>query len=282
MRGIKKLIAIFLVGLLAGQQPAQASSSEAFLLSKIKQQTDQAISKKYFADFDGDGEKELFAVTGGKNGPNQIWFAGSQAVKRVYHKGLAVYSWSEGICTLNSGQKLLVMETGAFGSGSVSVCYYVQGGRVYTVKHAGEGLTHLSGDDFAVFPSAFDWNCTEDGVWSGHTYKKYYLKWTGSKFVEYEGRKISIGRLKKYKGVNKHLKQVKKLGYKVTSAYYRKNGIINVNVKMKRPKGGGGTDYDNITFTVKGNKASLVIHDKKGKDILEKSGYGGIYKARGF
>lgn len=70
------------------------------------------------------------------------------------------------------------------------------------------------------------------------------------------------------------------MGYKIGEIYYRKNGVINVNLIMEGEE--GWIRYENITFNVKGSKISLKVNYKKGKNIIEKSSYGGRYSAKGF
>lgn len=147
------------------------------------------------------------------------------------------------------------------------------------MKKAGEGLGQIKGKDFVIHPSAFDLVVDSTGVSTGHTWKAYYLKWNGKKFVEYVGKKMSLGALKKYKGTNVYLKKVNNLGYKIGEIYYRKNGIINVNLSKAMQD---GIEQQNIIFKVKGNKVSLQVNDKEGKNIVEKSSYGGKYNAKGF
>lgn len=282
MRKLIKYLAIFFAGvciLFCSDSTEAEASAKDNLLSKIQSQTSNVITKEYYADFDGDGRKELFAITGPKEGPNQIWYAGSGQVKCLMDDGYAVYDIpKEKVCKVSRKQKLFIAECGAFGSGSLSKCYYVKAGKAYEVKRAGEGLTHISGKNFAVHMSAFDAMST-GGTMAGHTYKAYYLKWTGKAFKEYKAKKITVSKLKKYKGSGNVLKQIKKLGYKVKSVYYRSNGLIHINVVKND---GSDKIYNNVTLKVKSKKVFLVSHTKKGHDILGKSGYGGIYKSSGF
>lgn len=250
-------------------------AKEEVLRNKIQEKTPDKISAEYYDDYDGDGKKELFAVTGSEDGPNEIWYASNVQVKRIYNDDLVVYKWASQICKVSKKQKLILFEIGGFGSGSISLCYYVKNGKVIEVKKAGEGLTQRSGKEFMVHPSAFDYS--SDGT--GHTWKAYYLKWNGKKFVEYKGKKIALSKLKKYKGAKKYIRQLKKLGYKIGSIYYRKNGIINVNLSIKS---GEMLQYENVTFIVQKKKVKLKVINKKGKNIVEKSSYGGRYRAKGF
>lgn len=282
MRKVTKYLLILFLGacisFIDNSTEAEAATKDS-LINKIQSQTNGIIAREYYTDFDGDGRKELFAITGPKEGPNQIWYAGSKQVKCLMNDGAAVYdSQRKSICKVSRKQKLFIAECGAFGSGSYSKCYYVKAGKVYEVKRAGEGLAQISGKKFAVHLSAFDAMRSGDTM-AGHTYKAYYLKWTGKAFKEYKAKKITTKKLKKYKGSEKILRQINNLGYKVKSIYYRSNGLIHINVVKT-----SGLDkiYNNVTLKVRSKKVFLVSHTKKGSNILEKSGYGGIYKASGF
>lgn len=280
MRRIRRVIIILLTLILCVLKITEGISTEVYakeevLRNKIQEKTSDKISAEYYDDYDGDGKKELFAVTGSKDGHNEIWYASNVQVKRIYNDDLVVYKWASQICKVSKKQKLILFEIGAFGSSSISLCYYVKNGKVIEVKKAGEGLTQRSGKEFMVHPSAFDYS--SDGT--GHTWKAYYLKWNGKKFVEYKGKKITLSKLKKYKGAKKYIRQLKKLEYKIGSIYYRKNGIINVNLSIKS---GEMLQYENVTFIVRKKKVTLKVINKKGKNIVEKSSYGGRYRAKGF
>lgn len=246
------------------------------LKDKLRKQISDNILYEYYDDYNGDGVNELFAVTGEKDNINQIWFVNDTYTECVYNNGKSVYYGN--VFKVSDKQKLIVFETGAGGSGSWSVCYYLSEGKAVRVQKCGEGLSHISGKKFIVCPGEFDAMRDESGM-IGHTWKAYYLKWTGHDFKEYIGKQISIGKLKKYKNANKYLKQIKKMGYKTSSIYKRSNGIINVNIYLKEKQ---SILYDNITLKVKGKKVTLLVNNKKGKNIVEKSSYGGIYKAQGF
>lgn len=263
---------------------ANASVTKASLMQQIQAETREEISRTYYTDFDGDGQKELFAITGDEKDSNQIWFASARQTKCLYKGDFSVYPHSDGtykgsngICKVSKKQKILVLELGGWGSGSISACYYVKSGKVHQVKYTGEGLTQLAGKEFFIAPSAFDWDCTE-GLWTGHTWKHYYLKWTGTKFREYKGKKISLKTLKKYRGSRRYLKQIQNLGYQVDSIYKRENGIININIHVKTKS---GKVCENVNLRKKGNKIKLIVYNPKGKDIVAKSSFGGIYKSKG-
>lgn len=255
---------------------AQAAS-RASLINGIRAKTKKPILKTYYADYDGEGGKELFAITGKKRGENDIWFAGDGGIRKVAsgkEELSAYFSGAKGICHVGGKQKLFIMEFGGYGSGSHSVCFYVKNGKAQRVKGSLEGLRQISGREFAIYCSAFD-NMKTDGIWTGHTWKPYYLEWTGKRFQEYRAKRISVSALRKYRGGNAIVKKIKKTGYKIKSIYYRSNSIIHINLRRMEK---GGASYENVNLAVRGRKVSLMIANRSGNDIVEKSSHGGIYR----
>ncbi len=281
MNKILKLVFILALGIILtfvvrlNPQRALAATKEE-LRDKIKNQISDNILAEYYDDYDNDGTKELFAVTGLEYEENQIWFANDSYVKCVYDEEKSVYQEKVKVCKVSARQKLFVCETGWYGSGSSSECFYISSGNVIRVEKCGEGLKQISGKKFYITPSAFDMNSNEEG----HTWKTYYIKWTGKEFKEYKVRQISLGKLKKYKNANKYINQARKLGYNVGDIYKRSNGIINVNLH-KYASSDELVYNENITFRIKGKKVVLVVDNKKGKDIIQKSSQGGSYQAYG-
>ena len=272
------LFVIIMSGLLVicAQSTAQAATKTS-LVKKVQQRTKDTIKSVFYTDYDNDGSKEAFIVTQKMEDQQTLWFVSDQQTIKLKTAMLSSYK-SNGICKINSKQKLFVIEGSAGGSGSWSYCYYVKNGKACQVKRAGEGLSHISGRDFVIYPSAFDSNFDSNGNWTGHTWKAYYVYWNGTGFKQYAGKAITEKKVRSYKNGEKYLNQIKKTGYKIGQIYYRKNGIININVYKKNKKW-GDTDYNNVTLRVKGNKVALKFAYSKGKNIIEKSGYGGIYKS---
>lgn len=147
----------------------------------------------------------------------------------------------------------------------------------------GAYLEQLDGEDFAIYPDAYD-NVYMDGSWSGHTRKAYYLKWTGNGFEEYTAKEISVNELEKYDDAENIISRIKETGYEISSVYLRSNGIININVTQDFDS---GRSYENVTLKIEDGKVHVVSTDPAGSnpdagDILEISSYGGIYEASGF
>lgn len=270
-----------------GDADTLGQETEALLAGKIQERSGSPLIKKCFADFDGDGTGEMFAVTGdtAEYGINQIWYASPEEVTCLMDDSegyTAFWQDEECIYTVNGSQKLFAVPCGTGGSGIVSKCYYVMSGTAYEV-HIGAYLEQLDGEDFAVFPDAYD-NVYMDGSWSGHTRKAYYLKWTGSGFEEYTAKEISLDELGKYDGSENVLKQIKGSDYEISSVYLRSNGIININVTQDFDQGRG---YENVTLKIEDGEVYVVSADPArsdldARDILEVSSYGGIYKESGF
>lgn len=256
------------------------ASNKSSLLSKVTSRDSGNVVKKYYDDFDSDGKMELFAIVGSEYN-YRLWYASAKEVEQLSVEGSLYYSNSmKPVAKVNKKQKLFLVESGYYGSDSFSQCYYVKKGIVYKAAKAGSGLKHIKGKLFAVHPGAFD-HYTSEGYFSGHTYKRYYLKWTGSKFKEYTGKKISKSILKKYSGASSILKKAASNGFKIGTIYKRGNGIINVNLYKKNRY---DTNYENLTLRIKGKKVQLVkLYGVSGSESwIDQYSYGGNYMASGF
>jgi len=250
--------------------------SKSELINKVEELTSETVKEVYYTDYDYDGTKEAFIITEEDEYSQTLWFSGENQVKKMINMMIHINE-RNGICKVSKNQKLFVAEGSGGGSDSWSYCYYVKNGKVHTVKKSGSGLTHVSGKNFTIYPGEFDFNYM-DGQWTGHTWKEYYVKWTGKKFKQYKGKRISQAMFKQYKGAGKYLKKIAKTGYKIETIFKRSNGIININVSRK---GEYDITYDNVNFKISGKRVKLRINNKQGTDIVQKSGYGGIYKAVG-
>ena len=273
-----------------GDAGASGQGAEALLAEKIQERSSGPLLKKCFADYDGDGIGEMFAITGeigetASEGTSQIWYASPDTVTCLMDddEGYTVL-WQDEECihTVNGSQKLFVVTCGTGGSSLLSRCYYVKSGKAYEVA-IGTYLEQLDGEDFSVYPDAYD-NVYMDDYWSGHTRKAYYLKWTGSGFEEYKAKEISIDELEKYDGSEDIVRRIKRSGYEISSVYLRSNGMININVIQEFDS---GRSYENVTLKIKDGKVYVVSTEPtrsnlEARDILEISSYGGIYKESGF
>lgn len=247
------------------------------LVSEVQARTSDTVNEVFYSDYDGDGEKEAFICTENTESGFSLWFSGKQTVKKLIStQSEFLFDDGSGICEISKKQKLFVADLYAGGSGSTSCCYYVKNGKPVKVKEAGSGLKHIKGKDFTIVQHAFDSRFV-DGHGEGHTRKIYYVKWNGKEFVEYAGKRMTQKELQKYKGAKSILTKAKNLGYEIGEIYYRKNGIINVNLTKGDMY---SVEQDNLTFVVNGNKVFLKICNKDGKNVVEQSSYGGVYSAK--
>ena len=252
-----------------------ANDEKSVLLKKIKKKTNEKITKAFYADFDSDGKKELFAVTGtigDFESRQEIWFSSAVQVKKIPLSSCVI---SAKKAKVTSKQSLFIAEQSAGGSGSSSICCFVKKGKAVQNSQQLSLLTQIKGKDFSVVDNAFD-SILSDGILTGHTYKKYYLKWTGAEFAEYKGTIISKAVIKSFKNGSNVLTRIKKAGYTIDKIFKRGNGIININVHIKNEY---GTIFENVNLKISGEVLKLLKINDRGENIVSKSSFGGIYKA---
>jgi len=263
-------------------------ATEEELISSIEAQSGEPVFKYWYDDFDNDGSKELFAAVGTEVQGTTLWFSSDKETVNFPIPGFVYCDEGygpEGICSINAEQKLFVVEAGGGGSGSKSMCFYVNNGIAIPAPLCGENLRQTAGTEFTINPSAFD-NAVLDGIECGHTYKRYYLHWTGTEFTEYTGQEISLEELEKYEGGSDAIRQAESEGYSVGTIFRRDNGIINVNL-YKDDESTAGADgvpdryNDNITLEVKNDAVYLVVVNHDTEEWIEKYSYGGVYESAG-
>lgn len=278
------LCMIMSVTAITGKQTVSAASKTQ-LKQKIEDEADGKVSKMYYDDFDYDGQKEAFALIEISEDMSALWYASDSQIKKL-SDSILTSSSIQGICKVTSNKKVFVIEGSAGGWGGWSYCYYIQNGRVIQIKKAGEGLKHIKGNLFAIYPSDFDSMHSRRSVgsnlwdWTGHTWKKYYVKLIGNTFINVKSHQISQKNVTSYTNGKKYLAQIKKAGYRIGKIYYRENKVINVNVSKKVDA--DNTAYENVNFDIKGKKLKLQINNKKGKNIVEKSSFNGVYKRKAY
>lgn len=242
------------------------------------------VKKVYYLDYDRNGRKEAFILSGkkAKNSEmlddtyNTLWFGycdnGTVHVEKIA-KDISMYS-----------PKVLKLKSASFfcagefcATSTPQTMYQVNGNSVKAIFQ-GDMINVYKGDSFTSVHSTYDHDLTE-GIQTGHTWKPYYFYYKNGKVYQYKAKKISVKKLKEYKGAEKYLKQIKKTGGKIASVYYRSNGLIHINVEWHSQKY-QSVSYENVTLQVKGNKVSLVVIYPKGKGIIEKSSRGGRYKSK--
>ena len=249
------------------------AGSKSQLLSKIQAKDRTAVLTSYYDDFDMDGSKEIFAILG-TNGDTRLWFASEKEVKQCDIRGIIFYqNMPKRVVKVSASQKLFLVEASAGGSDSWSYCFYVKKGKLKKASWAGQGLVQLKGRQFSVALGAFDWQ-VDNGLGTGHTYKKYYVKWTGSKFKYYGYSYLTESKLKKYSGASAILKRARQEGFTIGTIIQRTNGIINVNLYKAA---GNSRINENLTLKLSGKKVKLQKVYPNASTWISQVSYGGVY-----
>lgn len=255
---------------------AAKKDSKKVLINKIKKKTDIPIVKTYYADYNGNGTKELFAICGERglktDSFKEVWFSSTKQTKSLFD-----HSWHIGAkrVKVSGKQSLFIAEIHSGGSTSSSKWYYVKSDKVKGNSKKFSGLKKVKGKDFRITEHAFDLSTGEISL--GHTCKQYYIKWNGSGFTEYKGTVISKSKLKSYSGGASVINKIISLGYRIGKIFKRDNGIVNIN--LHKSDGEGNVENQNVNLRFKNNKVSVITNNKGGMDIVEKSSYGGVYKS---
>ena len=264
------MMIVALVGILLMIPVQIKAATQNSLRSKLEANTSETIRKFIYADMNGDGKKEAFAITS-KNEEElgylnaKIWYITQATCKKIAScDGWYLYPDSVKMYKLKK-TRMVTFNVGAGGSGELSYAYIFKENQVYTVDGIGDKITYLGKNQFEITDSQFD--NFKDG--SGHTWNKYYAKWDGAKLVEYGGLKISQTELKRVKNGAKILRQIKKKG-KIGNIYYRANGMVFINYT---------TEDANLNVSLKLKNGILTYYYKEdayGTTKLEKATNGGI------
>ena len=234
---------------------------EALRARLVKTAGTDAVAQFDWADYDGDGMREAFAIVSdagwGDDGiEGEIWFVSPTDCARIHARDSYLSAGRLGV-----GPCLYAAEIWYGGSGSASAVWGVSGS-AEAVALEGSGFEGLSAGDvpneFYMYPSAFD--ACADGT--GHTWKRYYFFLNGLRLLEYGGLAISRAELEAAPGAAAILAAAEADGWRVGEIWYRANGVINVNLT-------DGDMNDNLTLRCGGDG---VV------DTGER--YGGVYLAQ--
>ena len=255
------------------------SEGEKKLRALLQKECADAIVDFAYLDYDNNGTEEAFAAT--SKAPDEddqyviadIWFIGENGVRKLRSDFRAGY-----VDTNNSvikvleanGEKLAVVAKW-FQTGESSFIWYVKDGKCVYDDYASDKLLC-----FIRVNEEMGWIEGRHSAYDlsqnmGHTWKRYYF-YIDNGLKEYKGTPISEAEIKKYKGADEILKQIKQAG-KFKNAYKRENGIININY----------VDSDslnrNATLLIKNNSVSLVEYEDYDESALKNSDQEGVYLA---
>lgn len=229
--------------------------SESGYTEYLEQFIEQDIIFKYYNDYDGDGDCELFAVVGEvvekpeilwTTLTGEIWFVDDMGACMVEKTDKSYFT--EPFIFLCDSNCFIAFEE-AYVTGTLTYIWGVRDGKPYqpNISGKGNGLSINSYNEIELCDSDYDAGLS-DGLMSGHTWKNYYLYYDGDTFREYGGLKISTDELKKIDGTEKIINDIIIEGYEIDSIYYRENGIININFSLAD---NDSIRYKNITLRCK-------------------------------
>lgn len=266
--------------LMLGYTTSVSASTNAQLKETLNKSTKETIQKIYYKDFDKDGKKEAVAITSKEIDElgyvfGKVWYIDNDQCKYMGESKFSIYKRTIKLCKVKKGY-ILYFESGAGGSFTISSAYFFGKSGAIELNNVYSGIKFQGKNKFTQVQSTFD-GMYDSGLngFTGHTYKQYWFYWNGKKLVEYGGIKISQKQLKQKKGGNSVLKKIKKEKGKVTTIYYRSNGLVNINYKV------GKENYSNYNITMKLSKGKLKYYkvNNYGKSLFEKAQDSGVYLA---
>lgn len=265
-----------------GKDDAQTVELAAFLVDSEKVLPEEILSATV-DDYDRDGNYEGF------------FFVGS---KMEYEEQICEY---EGRMWYTDGKQCVQLEESQSGSwwrvdGYIS-CegrsyayateYYTTGGRsrVWSVYNQQPDVSELDclGDlsvlengEVSILNSTYDTTMDEYGMLIGHSWKPYYFHYDKAldRMCEYGGAILNKNQIDEFCGFNL-VGQLEAKGFEITNAYYRENGLLNVNYREVFER--GDINFGNVNYNC--NKKSFEDAWGNKTGTLEDSDYGGIYSA---
>lgn len=133
------------------------------------------VNAVYYLDYDKDGRKEAFILTGKKGNSdeaNTLWFGyctnDKTHVKRIKKDVMLTAH------TLKLKSAVLFCVGGYCETSTPETVYCVKGNKVKSIFD-GDTINKLKGNSFTSIQSAYDSVRDSGGAWMGHTWKPYYF-----------------------------------------------------------------------------------------------------------
>ena len=294
----------------ATEESTKDSAEDEFVQKVIEAAgaTADMVGESLADDFDGDGTKEAFVfICKGEDKElnsfdGEVWFASDKACKQIEEEFSFYARDNKVINVLSVEGKNFILVDKAFMSSSSTSVFYVEGGECKESVISGIGGFYKSEDtgDYCVnldmydasleFDSAEDANDPnllleygpglEKGLYSGHTWKEYFLYYDKDKadFVEYATKELTEEKLADACGFDL-AGEIKAEGFTLGHIYRRDNGIININYCMRTDNANGSVliEYKNATYNEK--TKSFMYDGGEGEKPWQKSDCGGIFLA---
>ena len=280
------------------RDPALRELEQILRQKVIDTSEDKGILAFGYADYDGNGSYEAFALMGRQysdpseleyNETATLWYV-SEDYTMQCEKKCGSYP-EESVLFFQDGKYVFRISEGNGGSGTLNRLWSVENGN--PIRIAGgysdysqdltnsissntyyadniENMQQGEGDNWYAYPSYFDASINEDG----HTWKRYYYHWNGSSMREYGGIEVPIEDIRRLSGGREALEQAEARGYIATKAFYRGNDIVNVNLQDQQ-----WNKY--LTFQWKNGKLILLDGELHSTDSIDKAldGSSGYYLA---
>lgn len=239
-------------------------------------------------DFDRDGDYEAFIFVGECSEDDgsylgDMWFTdGNECVKL---EGSRTENWWSVNDKLSFENRAFVVASEYYATGGCSVIWSVYDDKPSESDFSRYGEVIISRDNENVPKKADNLIRVVDSTYDleydsqmkttlGHTWKEYYFYYDPEKddIFEYGGTAIKLDYVEQACGFDL-IGQIKDKGYSVINAYYRDNGILNVNYFQDND---GIINFDNANYDCI-NKCFVNVTDEE--ETFENSGFGGYYKS---
>ena len=235
------------------------------IVDRFKKNTKENVVKVFCDDFDADGVKEAFVLTGELTNDKdecswregKVWFVNQYKTKLVQEGFFTHFSFEPKIITVDNTKLLYVNKE--YATGCHSFLFGVVAEQPCTYFGYQKGYIHKENGKMFLNNDAYDAH-HEDKVetFTGHTYKDYYLYFEKAeesnhkRFREYGAIEISLEQFLKFSGAEDMLKQIKASNnnVEITNILYRENNIINLNYNI-RDNSGYSQKYVTVNYNDK-------------------------------
>lgn len=234
----------------------------------VDQLMDSALAV-FSYDYDGNGEKEAFVLLepekayGSENSRlAELWFYHDKNFERIADE---TYYLPQGSIQTFGSMKVFLLEE-YYTSGSLTHFWSIENGEPYEHVISGKGgnyqiedlLHETSGAErseqtqsfssvFSLLNSAYDAE-QFNGMFLGHTWKRYYFSWDSNHhtFIEFGGISLTEEQFSHCKNAEEVRAYISEKKGVVTEIYYRDCGIVHVNYSVQSSP--DDTHYYGITL----------------------------------
>lgn len=235
------------------------------------------------SDYNNDGDDEAFVFVisddsreDTENGflTGDCYFVNKTETKKLVDSGTEM--WSDTGRFVNYGDRKFFVVSEQYGTGANSILYSVYDGKpkMDDLSYQGYFYINESGDSI-ITASEYDTTYDKEmGIFIGHSWKSYYCHYDPEEDVmmEYGGTEVDVDKLDEICGTNIS-EEINNLDGYIISAYYRPNGIININYFTNDDT---EASFQNATFDLN-QKGFIKIWDDDMKNELAKYDQGGIF-----